>query len=249
MPSIAAVSSTNQGVDTSHPNYSVNVSIPAPAAGAPDDYILVVVGYRAPRSTNGYALPGAPVVAFLGDGGLAGLTWGAPSDGATPNHGYGHAIFYGPRSTFTGGTITTTATSTTASPGELHVSITTIVIDGAPGAPVDITSTGSSLSGAATIVAYNDVSYTGDFNVAILNDMFYHSTAVTLSPAGSFSMHTSRVLSGVSAVPHRVGIATATDPTTNGRFDTFEGVVTRFAFRAPVAPPATRRRRGFGLIR
>jgi len=245
MASIAAVSSTNQGVDTSHPNYSVNVSIPTPASGAADDYIIVAVGYRAPRDTNGTGAPGGPVLTFLDTIGLASPTLiGTPSDLATVNHGNGHAIYYGPRSTFTPGSVTVTATSSTASPGELYVNATTIVIDGSPGDPADINSNGGGLLGTPVIVAYDDPGYTGDFNVAILNDSVYYSSAVTLSPAGSFSVHTSRVLSGVSAVPHRFGIATATDPSTNGTFVT-EGVVTRLAFSAPVV----RRRRGLGMVR
>lgn len=242
MASIAAVSSTNEGISTAHPNYSVNVAIPSPASGAADDIIIVLLGYRAPRSTDGFGVTGGPVLSLLGAS-SAGLTGGGfvgnASDTITINHGNGNAVLGAVRSAFVGGSLTVTATATTATAGELHVSLTTIVVDGAPGAPVSQITTGSAYTGSSVIGKYDNVSVPGDFNVAMMTDTIAFTGAVTLSTAGSFSMNTSRVLSGTSSVPHRIGIATATDPTAGGYFSSgLNDIITTLGF-AGAAPPAT----------
>lgn len=251
MASIAAVSSTNQGISTAHPNYSVNVSIPTPASGAADDVIIVLLGYRAPRRSDGPPGGLGPLPTVLGASaaglGLAATPATLASDQVTLNHGVGHYVFYAFRSDFVGGSLTFSTTAITATAGELYVNLTTIVVDGSPGAVVDFSSGGFALTGSSTAGRYDNVGVTGDFNVQMMTDSFSGS-AVSLSPAGSFTLHTSRVLTGTSAVDHRIGIATATDPASNGFMSGVNEVITNLGFAGPAPPAPPRGRRGFGLI-
>lgn len=133
------VSASNTGVDTgsSHPNYSVTVTIPSAGSGAAGDFIIVHAQVRAPRGYPvGNNTPGINIVR-TGNGGLPGGAAGTSnttlnSDELTTGMSSHTAVLYnlwGRRSDFTGGTITFTQGPVTTSPGEMYASITTIVVD------------------------------------------------------------------------------------------------------------------------
>jgi hypothetical protein len=242
------VSASNTGVDTgsSHPNYSVTVTIPSAGSGAAGDFIIVHAQVRAPRGYPvGDNTPGIKITAS-GNGGLTGPTTGsalAPPNSDTittgsASHDLQFFEWYGRRSDFTGGTITFTQGPVTTSAGEMYASITTIVVDD-PG-----TLTGQATSSASSPGTIADPGGgTGDYCVAVAGSFF---TGPAWS-SGSFSTVATRTNTPPSTLSHTLIVGDRT-PFAAATYNAgFVGFATSFAFGDP--PPVVRGRRGLGLIR
>lgn len=206
-----SISATNTGTSTAHPTYSVSVSIPSASPG-PDDEVLVWLTWRGPRLSTFPGFSGGGDVTILGDGpaGLSAIATLVSGDDTvdTTGHNNGHYLFRATGSSFVGGSLTVTKGPVSNTPGELWVSITTVVISG----PVTLGSPRETIAtsgGGSPSVGFggvsDDVQFFGDH---------YSGSPVTLSPSNGYTVDSSQVFTSGVAIPHRVGIATAPPTTT-----------------------------------